>query len=136
MANNTTLPGTGETIAAEELGGVKYQQLKLIDATPGSTTPVGTDANPLVATMRDMNTSLQRLMEIIANPLAVDPTTSRMRVSIEAGGVSVSSLPTLAAVTTVATVTNLAQIGAVNANQVVMDIADTSWAEALRDRIV
>lgn len=47
MADNTTLPGTGESIADEDISGVKYQRMKLIDATVGSTTPVGTTANPL-----------------------------------------------------------------------------------------
>lgn len=134
MSDNTTLPGTGETIADEDIAGVKYQKVKLIDPTVGSTSPIGNEANPLVATMRDMNVSLQRLMEIIANPLSVDPATSRMRVSIEAG--NPTTLTTITTVTTVATVTNMAQIGGISANQMVMDIADASWAECLRDRIV
>lgn len=49
MPDNTTLPGTGETIATEDIGGVEYQRVKLIDATVGATAAVGVDANPLRA---------------------------------------------------------------------------------------
>lgn len=35
MADNTTLPGTGEVIAADEIGGVKYQRLKFIFGADG-----------------------------------------------------------------------------------------------------
>lgn len=52
MANNTTLPAGagGDTIADEDIAGVKYQQVKLIDPTAGSTTPIGTVANPINVT--------------------------------------------------------------------------------------
>ena len=42
MSDNTTLPGTGDIIADEDIGGVKYQKMKLVDGTPGSKTPVAT----------------------------------------------------------------------------------------------
>ena len=50
MANNTRLNAGsgGDTIATEEIGGVKYELVKLIDGTAGSITPVGTAANPLL----------------------------------------------------------------------------------------
>lgn len=49
MSDNTTLaPGVGgDTIADEDIAGVKFQKVKLVDSTAGSTTPVGTAANPL-----------------------------------------------------------------------------------------
>jgi hypothetical protein len=52
MADNTTLdPMTGgETIATEDIGGVKYEKVKLIDSTAGSTTPIGTATDPLQVT--------------------------------------------------------------------------------------
>lgn len=37
MANNTTLPGTGDVIADEDIAGVKYQKMKLVDGTAGNT---------------------------------------------------------------------------------------------------
>jgi hypothetical protein len=75
MANNTTLnPGVGgDTIASDDVAGVKYQRVKLVDGTEDSTTPTGTSANAL----------------------RVDPTgTTTQPVS---GSVAVSSLPALVA---------------------------------------
>lgn len=42
-------PGTNLTlsVAAETLAASEYQFIKLIDPTPGSTTPIGTTSNPL-----------------------------------------------------------------------------------------
>lgn len=49
MADNVTLNlgAGGDTIATEDIGAVKFQKIKLVDSTPGSSTPVGTAANPL-----------------------------------------------------------------------------------------
>lgn len=51
MADNTLLsPMTGgDAIADEDIAGVKYQRIKLIDPTAGSTAGIGTTANPLKA---------------------------------------------------------------------------------------
>lgn len=51
MANNIAVtPGTGATIGAEEISSVLYGQVKLVDATVGSTSPIGVTANPLKVT--------------------------------------------------------------------------------------
>lgn len=49
MANNVILnPGVGgDVIATEDIGGIKFELVKLVDSTPGSTTPTGTATNPL-----------------------------------------------------------------------------------------
>jgi hypothetical protein len=46
MANNTTLdPGTGgDTIATDDVAGVKYQRIKIIDGAEDSTAAIGGDA--------------------------------------------------------------------------------------------
>ena len=36
MTDNTTLPGTGDTIADDDISGVKYQRVKLITGNDGS----------------------------------------------------------------------------------------------------
>ena len=80
MADNTVLPvgAGGDTIADEDIAGVKYQQVKLIDPTAGSTTPIGTVANPLNVA----NTSL---------PLPTGASTSALQTT---GNTSVASLDT------------------------------------------
>ena len=53
MADNTVLPGTGESVADEDIGGNKYQRIKLIDPTVGSTDPIGTSDNPMYVALTD-----------------------------------------------------------------------------------
>lgn len=36
MADNTVLPGTGETYAADDIDGVKYQRVKIALGEPGT----------------------------------------------------------------------------------------------------
>lgn len=48
MADNITITqGSGTTIATDDVGGVQYQRVKLVDATDGSSTAAGVAANPL-----------------------------------------------------------------------------------------
>lgn len=53
MADNITLNSMsgGDTVALESISNVKYQKIKLIDSTVGSTTPIGTQANPIKAVL-------------------------------------------------------------------------------------
>ncbi len=57
-ANVLITPGTGDTVAAEDISSVKYQQVKLIDPTAASTTGHGIAANPFVITVGTAATSL------------------------------------------------------------------------------
>jgi hypothetical protein len=48
MANNVILPGTGEPVATDDIGGVQYQRIKLTDGLEDSTVPMRVrDINPL-----------------------------------------------------------------------------------------
>ena len=44
MADNTTLPGTGDVIASDDVAGVKYQRVKLVNGTLDATDAIGGDA--------------------------------------------------------------------------------------------
>jgi hypothetical protein len=49
MADTVAItPGSGASIAADDVSGVLYQRVKLVDATADSTTATGVAANPLV----------------------------------------------------------------------------------------
>jgi len=41
MADNTTLPGTGDVIGTDDVGGVKYQQIKLVTSELNSAENIG-----------------------------------------------------------------------------------------------
>lgn len=80
MADNTVLPvgAGGDTIADEDIAGVKYQKVKLIDPTAGSTTPIGTVANPIN----------------VANASLPLPTGASTAVRQDTGNTSVASIDT------------------------------------------
>jgi hypothetical protein len=49
MADNVILPGTGESVATDDIGGQQYQRIKLTDGLADSTTHMRVRAdNPLV----------------------------------------------------------------------------------------
>jgi hypothetical protein len=122
MADNVTLPGTGEPIATDDIGGVQYQRIKLVDATPDSTAPIGTATNPLpiaaygelIEAMEAMRMAIQALTRTVG--LMQPDTAARMRVAIDAISASLT-LATVSTVGTVNTVTNQTQMGGFSANE-------------------
>lgn len=124
MADNVTLPGTGEVIATDDIGGVQYQMMKLVDATLNSTTPIGTESNPLPAALygeaiealEAMRFAVQALTRTIG--LMQPDTAARMRVAIDSitAGLTLATITTVGTVTTVTTLTNQTQIGGFAAN--------------------
>jgi hypothetical protein len=90
MAENVVITaGVGTTIAADDVAGVKYQQIKLIDGTADSTTPTGVAANPLQVSLANHGAN--------ATPVLVD----------------LGAADTLGTVTTVGTVTTITNAVAV-----------------------
>lgn len=76
MASNTVLnPGAaGDVIATEDIGGVKYEQVKLIDSTVGSTAPIGTAANPLPISGNVGVLGAVEITNDVGNPIPVNGT--------------------------------------------------------------
>ncbi len=117
MVDNVTLPGTGEIVATDDVGGAQYQLIKLVDATVNSTTPIGTTSNPLPAALygeamealEAMRMAIQALTRTVG--LVQPDTAARMRVAID----SISANLTLSTVSTVGTLTNQSQIGGYSA---------------------
>jgi hypothetical protein len=132
MADNIGYtPGTGATVAADEIGGVLYQRMKIGIGADGTATDLST-ANPmpanltapiavssttgtvttqetgeLVEAIEALRMAVQSLNRTVGQVLP--DTTGRMRVNIETGSnVAITSLPTLSTVTTVGTVTTVA----------------------------
>lgn len=130
MADNIGYtPGTGATIAADEIGGVLYQRMKIGIGADGTATDLST-ANPMPITAPNAlgvsatgaltTTETGELVEAIeALRMAVQSlnrtvgqvlpdSTGRMRTVVESGAnMAITSLPTLGTVTTVGTVTTM-----------------------------
>ena len=121
MADNVAYtPGSGATIAADDIGGVLYQRVKMIHGVDGVAHETA-DNNPLpikamgelIDAIEAMRMAIQSLNRTVG--LAqVNPLTGRMLV--DATGTTQTVSGTITTVTTVGTVSNLATIGGQNAN--------------------
>jgi hypothetical protein len=122
MADNVGYtPGTGATVAADEIGGVLHQRIKLGIGDDGVAVDVS-EANPmpvnavgeLIEAVEAMRLAIQSLTRSMGQ--AMPDTAGRLRVNVELGALTASiaaaqTLATVTTVTTVATLTNQTQIG-------------------------
>jgi hypothetical protein len=119
MADNVGYtPGTGALVAADEIGGVLHQRVKLGVGDDGVAVDVS-EANPmpvnavgeLIEAVEAMRYAIQSLTRSMGQ--AMPDTAGRLRVNVELGALtaSIAAAQTLATVTTVATLTNQTQIG-------------------------
>jgi len=123
MADNIGYtPGAGATIAADDIGGVLHQRIKIGIGGDGVATDIST-ANPmpitapnaittqetgeLVEAIESLRMAVQSLNRSVGQVLP--DSTGRMRTVVESGAnMAITSLPTLSTVTTVGTVTTVA----------------------------
>lgn len=118
MADNVGYtPGTGATIAADEIGGVLHQRIKLGVGGDGVATDVSAE-NPLPVQMTSevlealsaQRTALEALAMSIGR--SMPDVSGRLRVAID----SITGALTLATITTVGTVSNQTNVGGFAAN--------------------
>ncbi len=137
MSDNTTLPGTGDVIADEDLGGVKYQKVKLVDGTPGSSTPAKVTAGGQQSvSVDDLAVALIKALGKGLDSMAIDPTTGRLRITLDNIAAALT-LATITTVGTVSTVTKASQLGSlgIDASGAVYDLMDATRAQCVRGRI-
>lgn len=136
MADNVAITaGTGTSIAADDIGGVMHQRVKVTHGDDGSATDTST-TNPLpvqllgeaIEALEAMRVALGTLTRTLA--ASIPDVSGRARVAVE----SLSSGMTLATVTTVGTVTNQTNIGGNPATVVIPSFLGIA-ASAHRDRI-
>ena len=117
-------PGSGETIASDDVGGVQFQRMKLALGAGGiHEGDVATD-RPLpvqvlgeaIEALEAMRYALQALTRTIG--LMQPDTAARMRVVVDAitANLTLATITTVGTVTTVTTLTNQSQIGGVSCN--------------------
>lgn len=120
-------PGSGATVATDEVGGLHYQRVKPVISDDG-VNPVDVSANnPMpvqvlgeaIEAIESMRMTLQVLNRTIG--MMQPDTAARMRVAIDAisGGLTLATITTVSTVTTVTTVstlTNQSQLGGFAAN--------------------
>lgn len=135
MADNTTLPGTGEVIGTDDVGGVKYQQMKLVDATNGSADPIGVKQNPLQT--EDQTIVLLRRMVKILESQAAHDAGQRQKVTIDAitGALTLATVSTITNAVPIGTVANVSLLAGYNHMQFI-DQARTAYNTGIRAKLV
>ena len=141
MADNIGYtPGTGALVAADDIGGVLYQRVKLAAGADGSASDVSTAAplpvaayGELIEAIEAMRMAVQSLTRTMGQ---MQPDTgARMRVALDAISGSLV-LSTVATVSAVQTVTNQTQIGGLAATEHIPSLMRLGADSARRNIIV
>ena len=145
MADNVGYtPGSGAIIAADDIGGVLHQRMKLgvggdgvaVDVSSANPMPVS-DA-PAEETRQSIVMLLTRMLNYFNAPMGYDKSLQRQRgtVVLESGTVTtVSTVTTVTTVTTCAAVTSLNNLDGYNARMQILDQNRVAWAQCVRARI-
>lgn len=122
MANNTTLPGTGDVVRDIDKDGVKTQVMAI--DIGGAGIEVLADANhPMPVADSAVGNFLWRILQMLMAPLGFDKSLQRQRSTaiIESG--------------TVTTVTGLTNINGFNGDMLIRGQVNAAWALNVRARI-
>jgi len=129
MADNVGYtPGTGATVAADEIGGVLHQRVKVGIGSDGTAVDIS-EANPMPVDMGPQSglaMLLTRILAVMLAPLGYRKDTQRYQASaiIESG-----------TVTTVTTASNLVNMNGLAADRLVLNQNFSAWAAVHRSRI-
>lgn len=145
MADNTTLnPGTGgDVVASDDIGGVKYQRVKLVLGADGINDGDLSSVNPMPVA-DDALLSILKLLIARVQPLSIITGAGSNRLSVDINNViggtlttvgTVSAVTNVANVTTVANVANQSQMGGVTAFALMHAASRTAFNTGTRTRI-
>jgi hypothetical protein len=132
MADNTTLnPGVGgDTAAADDIDGVKYQRVKLTLGADGVNDGDVSASNPIpVAESGPLITLFVRLLNMLGAPVGYDKSLGRYRQT------TVIETITQGTITAVNTVNNQSNIGGIQAQLLVNGQNLSAWQACVRARI-
>jgi hypothetical protein len=138
MADNVAYtPGSGATIAADDIGGVLFQRIKPTIGEDGSAVDVSlSNPMPTVANQSDdLLRMLSRLVKILECNAVVDQQ-QRQRIAIDSITANLS-LQGVNVVTTVATVNNVAAQTALAGmdREMYINIAKNTYANSIRSQL-
>jgi len=132
MADNVGYtPGTGATVAADEIGGVLHQRVKVGIGSDGTAVDIS-EANPMpvdVGPQSGLAMLLTRILAAMLAPLGYRKDTQRYQASaiLESG--------TVTTVTTVTTASNLVNMNGLAADRLILNQNFSAWAAVHRSRI-
>lgn len=140
MADNVPItPGSGTQIAADEVGGVFYQRVKIATGEDGTANDVSS-SNPLPTQVIqgdntlvvDYQPTLRQMLFALMYPNWLDRTLNAIRVAVIN---TIGTVTTVTGVTTVTTVTNQTNIGSYSADIQNYAGLKTAWSQTVRGRI-
>lgn len=144
MADNVGYtPGSGATVAADDIGGVLHQRVKVGIGADGSAADVSAD-NPMpMQEIPQASSLLLRIMNLLMSPMGFDRSLSRQRVTAVVESGTVTTVSTVSTVTTVSTVSNIAagtittlsNIDGRNGAMLINQTNLSAWADCVRARI-
>jgi hypothetical protein len=138
MADNVGYtPGAGATVAADDIGGVLHQRIKIGVGADGAATDVS-EANPMPVADNNSGNLLLRILQMLMAPLGFDKSLGRQRgtVVVESGTIgAVTTVGTVTTATTVGTLNNISAIGGYSAQMQIIDANRAAWALSHRSRI-
>ncbi len=137
MADNVGItPGSGATAAADDIGGVLFQRVKVVHGADGTNDGDVAASNPLPTQESGGAMSLlSRILNVLMSPMGFDRSLSRQRVTALVESGTVTTVTTVTTCTTVSSLTNVAAIGGYSAQVQVVGINLTAWAQCMRARI-
>ena len=89
-------PGTGATVAADNVGGVLHQRVKLTAGPDGTAVDVS-EANPLPVSTGPLEWLLRHVRDLLMSPRGYDASLNRMR---ETAIIESGTVPTVSTVAT------------------------------------
>jgi hypothetical protein len=132
MADNVGYtPGTGATVAADEIGGVLHQRVKVGIGSDGTAVDIS-EANPMpvdVGPRAWLGLILARILSLMSSPPGYRQDTKRYQASaiLESG--------TVTTVTTVTTASNLVNMNGLASDRLILNQNFSAWAAVHRSRI-
>jgi hypothetical protein len=126
-------PGSGATIAADNIGGALHQRVKVTVGPDGVNDGDVSAANPLPTTTGPLEWFMRQIRDLLMSPRAYDSAQNRMRQTaiIESGTVT-----TVSTVTTVTDITRLNGFGALPAEAMARHQNLVAWHSVSRGRII
>jgi hypothetical protein len=142
MADNVGYtPGSGAVIAADDIGGVLHQRVKIGVGADNTAVDVS-DANPMPVsdaaaeeTRQSMALLLVRMLNYLNAPMGYDKSLQRQRATVVVESGTVTTVSTVSTVATLNDLTRLNNLEAYNARMTVLDTNRTAWAQCVRARI-
>ena len=126
-------------VAVDDIGGNKFQRIKLIHGADGVNDGDVSAANPLPTTTGPLEWFMRQIRDLLMSPRAYDSAQNRLRQTaiIESGTVgTVTTVNTVNAVTTVADITRLNGFGALPAEAMARHQNLVAWHSVVRARII